>query len=114
MKAPSSAAPHLATVAEVALNSAPVGRAANANRPHAWDVTRLLAAGQNLLEVTLFSAPAQALARQAGYPYAVPANQVRAWTGLPLRPGADRRSDGCGPSFFSFPSTPSSQRCTHS
>lgn len=65
-----------AAVAEVALNSAPVGRAANAHRPHGWDVTRLLAVGSNLLEVTLLSAPAYALAEQAVYPYSVPATQV--------------------------------------
>ncbi|KAL4437114.1 hypothetical protein ABPG75_004253 [Micractinium tetrahymenae] len=65
----------LDTVAEVALNSAPVGRSVNAHRPHAWDVTGLLAEGRNLLEITLFSAPAYALAQQAAYPYSVPATQ---------------------------------------
>ncbi|PSC75824.1 molecular chaperone [Micractinium conductrix] len=65
----------LDTVAEVELNGVLVGRAANAHRPHAWEVAPLLARGRNQLSVTLLSAPAYAEQQAAAYPYAVPATQ---------------------------------------
>lgn len=64
-----------AASADVALNGARLGTAANAHRPHAWDVTGLLAQGRNELRVTLWSAPAVAAARAAAAPYSIPATQ---------------------------------------
>jgi beta-mannosidase len=71
-------------VAAIELNGAPVGFTANAHRPHAFDVTGLLAPGgdgsaANRLAITLFSAPAFAAAQAAAYPYEVPATEVRIW-----------------------------------
>ena len=75
--------PHLAlvgcAVASIELNGAPVGSAANAHRPHSFDVTRLLlpeGSGPNRLAVTLSSAVVYAAQQEAAYPYAVPATQV--------------------------------------
>ena len=68
-------------MAEVELNGVLVGRAANAHRPHAWEVAPLLARGRNQLSVTLLSAPAYAEQQAAAYPYAVPATQVSATVG---------------------------------
>lgn len=65
----------LDTVAALELNGAPVGSAANAHRPHAWDVTRLLRPGSNHLDITLYSAVAAASERAAAYPYPVPATR---------------------------------------
>src|SRR5690349_15177760 len=63
-------------VSEILLNGKLVGRTVNAHRPHAFDVSRLLAPGRNLLAVTLFSAPKYTLAQQEAYPYPVPENGV--------------------------------------
>lgn len=64
-----------AAAADVSLNGARLGTAANAHRSHVWDVTGLLAAGRNELSVTLLSAPAVAAARAAAVPYAIPATR---------------------------------------
>lgn len=67
-------------MAAIELNGAPVGRAANAHRPHAFDITDLLKKENNNLGITIFSATRYAAAQQADYPYPVPATQVgRLW-----------------------------------
>lgn len=71
-------------MASVELNGAAVGSAANAHRPHSYDVTRLLlpaGGGPNRLAITLYSAVAYAAQQEAAYPYAVPATQVGAVAG---------------------------------
>lgn len=65
----------LDTVASLQLNGSPVGAAANAHRPHAWDVTQLLAEGSNRLDITFDPAPDFAAAQRDAYPYAVPHTQ---------------------------------------
>ena len=65
----------LDTAACLSLNGAPLGCAANAHRPHAFNVTGALAAGLNLLAVTIQSAAGYAAGQAGAYPYAVPAVQ---------------------------------------
>lgn len=65
----------LDTVASIELNGSPVGAAVNAHRPHAWDVTQLLAEGPNRLAIRLDSAAAYAAAQRDAFPYPVPQTQ---------------------------------------
>lgn len=74
------------TAAGITLNGAPLGSAANAHRPHAFDASGKLAPGTNTLSLLLPSPVHFAAQQAAAYPYPVPATQVgRITSPCPLR-----------------------------
>lgn len=79
--------------ADIELNGKLLGQAANANRPHIYDVSGRLLAGQNQLAVTLVSPLKAASQRAAAYPYSVPFSRVSDWAPfLRLGPGPSLRT----------------------